>query len=66
MNSGGKPSNLLLMSIRQNKRIINLSGTKYGVIREVAVNEMDYQIGQEIYNLLWTDYPLSVKDIKMQ
>jgi len=25
---------------------------------------MEFQIAQDIYSLLWTDYPLSVKEIK--
>ena len=37
--------------------------TKYPVIREVAI-AMDFQLSSETYHLLWTDAPLSAKDIR--
>jgi hypothetical protein len=39
-------------------------GSKYEVLRQAA-NKLNYSLSEDIYNLLWTDFPLSIREIKV-
>ena len=71
-----KSHNHVLLSIKNCKKIINLEGisnrfslfqssykpgTQYPIIKEIAVDELEFQLGVDHYTFLWTDQLLSIK-----
>ncbi len=75
-----KSHNHVLMSIKNSKKIINLEGirkqflivqslckylgTQYPIIKEIAVDELEFQLGIDHFTFIWTDQLMSIKDIR--
>jgi len=70
-----KTQNHVLLSIKNSKKIINLTGkskiysiqlsqiigTNYPIIKKIAVDELGFQLGNDFYTFIWTDNPLTIK-----